>query len=439
MASHDPIRRSRRDFLRSSGAALVGSALAAPAGAAASALPRLAVHARGTDTIRVGLLGCGGRGTGAAANALAADPGVELVAIGDLFDDMAQNCLRTLQASEDGARVKVTPDRVFTGLDAWRGVIAASDVVLLCTTPAFRPLHLRACVEAGRHAFVEKPVAVDGPGVRSVLESCRMAREKRLNVVSGLCYRYERKKRATLERLHEGAVGEIVALQCTYNAGFLWHRGRQPGWTEMEYQLRNWLYHTWLSGDHIAEQHIHSLDKIAWAMKDEYPVKCTASGGRACRTDAKFGDVYDHFNCVFEWPSGVRLFSSCRQWGGSATDVSDWVFGTRGRANIQEHAIWGENAWRWRDRGEPDDMYQNEHDALFAALRGGDAIDDGEFMCRSTLMAIMGRVAACTGQEVTAEQVLNGKEPLGPDAASLTFQTAPPAPVVAVPGVTRFS
>ena len=444
MSLHGPVRPSRRDFLKTSSAALVGSALAP----AALALPDRPVHAQGSGTLKVGLLGCGGRGSGAAKNALMADPDVALVAVGDAFADMAQNCVKSLQAdAECGARVKVTPETTFSGLDAYKKVIESSDVVLLCTTPAFRPLHLRACVEAGKHTFVEKPVAVDGPGVRSVMETCLLAKEKRLNVVSGLCYRYERKKRATIQRIQDGAVGEITALQCTYNTNGLWHKGRQPGWTELQYQIRNWLYFTWLSGDHIAEQHIHSLDKIAWAMKDEYPVKCVASGGRACRTDPMYGEIYDHFNTVYEWKDGVRLFSSCRQWNGAATDVSDFVFGTRGKANIQAHTIWGAKPWCWDDQWKgkkpeeipADDMYQNEHDAFFAALRKGEVIDNGDYMCRSTLMAIMGRMSAYTGQEVTFDAALKSQTQLGPDLATLTFETTPPAPKLSVPGVTKFS
>jgi predicted dehydrogenase len=429
---------TRRDFLKVSGAALVGSALAP----VASALPNLAVRQQGSSTIKVGLLGCGGRGTGAAQQALAADPGVELVALGDVFADMLENALQVLRADKEvGARVKIDDGRKFVGLDAYKHVIAASDVVLLCTTPAFRPLHFRACIDAGKHTFVEKPVAVDGPGVRHVVETCKLAREKRLNVVSGLCYRYERKKRATIQRLHDGAVGNVIAMQCTYNTGGLWYRGRDPKWTEMENQLRNWLYYTWLSGDHTAEQHIHSLDKLAWAMKDEYPVKCVASGGRAVRTQPEYGNVYDHFNTVFEWRSGLRGFSSCRQWiGAKSTDVSDWIFGDKGKANIQGHEIWGENAWRWKDDGTSDDMYQNEHDALFAALRKGDVIDNGDYMCNSTLMAIMARMSAYTGQAITFEQALNSQEVLGPpDLAKLTLHDAPPPTPLAVPGVTQFS
>ncbi len=395
----------------------------------------------GAEMLRVALVGCGGRGTGAAVNALRADQNVKLVALADVFTDMLESSLNTLTTAEETAdlqaKIDVPPERRFVGWDAYKGAIEAADVVLLATSPHFRPLHLRAAVEAGKHVFVEKPIATDAPGVRSVQETCALAQSKRLSVVTGLCYRYERKKRETIARIQDGAVGEITALQCTYNVGELWHRGRQPEWSEMEYQMRNWLYFTWLSGDHIAEQHIHSLDKLAWAMGDRYPVRATSSGGRSVRTGEEFGNVYDHFNTVFEWENGVRGFSSCRQWPGSVgTDVSDWVFGTRGRANVQEGEIEGGPAWKWRWRSdEPDDMYQNEHDALFRAIRADEPIADGDVMCRSTLMAILGRMAAYTGQTITWEQAASSQEVLGPSACAWgPIETAP----VARPGFTQF-
>jgi myo-inositol 2-dehydrogenase/D-chiro-inositol 1-dehydrogenase len=309
---------------------------------------------------------------------------------------------------------------------------------LLATSPHFRPLHLAACVEAGKHTFVEKPIATDGPGVRSVRASCELARQKGLSLVSGLCYRYEHKKRATLERLHDGAIGDIVAMHTTYNAGGLWLRARKPEWTEMEYQMRNWLYFPWLSGDHIAEQHIHSLDKVAWAM-GEYPIKCLSTGGRAVRTEPEYGSVYDHFSTVYEFRNGVKAFSYCRQWAGQVqTEVSDWIFGTRGRCNIQAAEIDGGPGWSWRWRGrddEPDDMYQNEHNELFAAIRKGEPINNGEYMCNSTLMALMGRMSAYTGQALTWEQAWNSQEDLSPKAYEWGPIETPP---VAKPGVNQF-
>jgi predicted dehydrogenase len=418
--------------LKSTSAALAAGALG-PACAAVE--PAVAFHPGGTETLRVGLVGCGGRGTGAAVNAMRADPNARLVAMGDAFADHVEGSLRSLEAEDVAPQLAVDAEHRFTGFDAYRRVIDACDVVLLCTSPHFRPLHLRYAVEKGVHVFCEKPAAVDAPGVRSVLESARIAVEKRLSLVSGLCYRYESAKRETVARIQDGAIGEIRALQCTYNTGGLWHRGRQPAWSDMEWQMRNWLYFTWLSGDHVVEQHIHSLDKIAWVMGG-YPERCVASGGRAQRTDPKFGNVYDHFNTVYTWPSGVKLFSSCRQWVNAAGDVSDHVWGTRGVAHLQQHAIEGESPWRWRaPEGFADDMYQSEHDALFASIRAGEPIANGEYMAHSTLMAIMARMAAYTGQEITWQQALASQEDLTPK--SYEWGPLDVAPV-AIPGVTPF-
>jgi len=427
-ASDDPKQSTRRDFLKSSTTAMAAAAFAPYAAAGG-------FHLGGTETLKVGLVGCGGRGTGAAAQALRADPNTKLVALADTFKDHLESSLKTLQGTNDIAdRVQVDGDHQFVGFDGYKSLIDSCDVVLLATTPHFRPLHVRAAVEAGKHLFVEKPISTDAPGVRSMMESGEMARKKGLNVVSGLCYRYERKKRELIQRVHDGAVGEIINMQCTYNTGGLWHRGHQPQWSEMEYQIRNWLYFTWLSGDHTAEQHIHSLDKIAWAMGDVYPVKCTASGGRIQRTDPKYGYVYDHFNTVFEWENGVKGFSSCRQWVGCSNDVSDYVFGTKGTAAIQGARIDGQNPWRWRDN-TPDDMYQNEHDGLFAAIRKGEPINNTEYMCNSTLMAHMARMSAYTGQTITRDQALSSQE----DFTLPSYEWGPaPKYEVAIPGETKF-
>ena len=393
--------------------------------------------------LKVGLLGCGGRGTGAAVNALRADPNVKLWAMADVFADHLESSLSTLQTSEDtadvAAKIDVPPERRFVGWDAYKDLIACCDVVLLATSPHFRPLHLAAAVDAGRHTFVEKPVATDAPGVRAVHAACQRAKEKRLSVVTGLCYRYEDKKRQTIQRLHDGAVGDVVALHTTYNHGGLWLRQPKPEWSEMEYQMRNWLYFYWLSGDLIAEQHIHSLDKLAWAM-GEYPVSCLSTGGRAERIGAEYGNVYDHFSTVYEWRNGVKGFAYCRQWAGEVqTEVSDWVFGTRGRCNIQAAEIDGGPGWSWKwrpaEEGAPDDMYQNEHDALFASIRSGEPINDGDVMCNSTLMATMGRLSAYSGQALTWEQAWYSQEDLTPP--SYEFGPVVTAPI-ARPGVNRF-
>jgi myo-inositol 2-dehydrogenase/D-chiro-inositol 1-dehydrogenase len=423
-----PASRSRRDVLRTTAAA-AAVASTAPYSSAGKAL-----RPGGDELLRVGLVGCGGRGRGAALNALHADPNTKLVALADAFPEPLADAHRYLSAEASiAAQVEVDEDHRFVGFDAYEELIDVCDVVLLATSPHFRPLHVEAAVKAGKHLFVEKPVATDPVGLRRIWAASERARDKGLSLVSGLCYRYEFGKQETVERVQDGAIGDITAMQTTYNTGALWHRGRKPEWSEMEFQMRNWLYFTWLSGDHICEQHIHSLDKLAW-VKGGCPVKATSSGGRVQRTDEKFGNIYDHFNTVFEWDDGVRGFSSCRQWSGASNDVSDYVFGTRGTCNIQRHLIEADSGkWRYRGKG-PDDMYQNEHNAFFASIRSGEPIYDGDYMCESTLMSIMGRLAAYTGKTVTREEVLNSKLDLSPKAYKWGDHECAP---IAIPGVTQ--
>jgi predicted dehydrogenase len=435
---------TRRDFLT--------------AGAAAASLAALApaVHAAGSDILKIGLIGCGGRGTGAAEQALNADPNVRLTAVGDMFADHLQNKLKLLRANDKvGSRVQVDPQNCFTGFDAYKGVIGSGvDVVLLTTPPHFRPLHLKAAIDAGKHVFCEKPVAVDAPGVRKVLAACKEAKRKNLAVVSGLCWRYHHAKQETFRRIHDGAIGDIVAMQCSYLTGPLWHVDRTPAMSDMEWQLRNWLYFTWLSGDHIVEQHIHSLDKMMWAMKDVPPARASGTGGRQVRTGPEFGHIYDHFAIVYEWANGVKAFGRCRQQGtvkppprvkgtrpevgriAIAYDVNDYLMGTEGTCDVMKHNITGKKPWHYKaPAGDPDDMYQNEHNALFASIRNGKPINDGEWMSQSTLLAIMGRMAAYTGQVITWEMALNSKEDLTPAA----YEMGPlPVPPVAMPGKTPF-
>ena len=387
--------------------------------------------------LKVGLIGCGGRGTGAARQALKADENAELVAVADAFEDQADAFLDRISDSDVGDRVNVKDKKKFVGFDAYKGVIKSCDVVLLATPPNFRPLHVEAAVDAGKHLFIEKPIAVDAPGVRSVMESCRRAEKKNISVVTGLCYRYEFAKQATLQRVHDGAIGDILTMQATYNTGALWHKGRKAEWSEMEYQMRNWLYFDWLSGDHINEQHIHSLDKLAWTMRDVYPAKATASGGRIVRTGEEYGNIYDHFNTVYEWENGVKGFSSCRQWANADTDVSDQVYGTKGVAHLQEHRIDNHDGSVWQhEKDSADDMYQNEHDALFASIRSGEHINNGHIMCGSTLMAIMARMSAYTGQTVTWDDALNSTLDLSPPEHTWGDVAVRPVPR---PGETKFA
>jgi predicted dehydrogenase len=417
---------SRRRFLQSS-IATAGTLTAAS---------QLQAHAAGSDTLRIGLVGCGGRGTGAAQNALAADANVKLVAMADAFPDRVEKSLAQIQrdlGNKFSEKVDVPHERRFAGFDAYKNVIDSVDVVLLATPPGFRPMHLKAAVEAGKHIFCEKPMAVDGPGVRSVIQSAERAREKNINLVSGFCYRYEPSKRETVRRIHDGAIGDVVTIQANYLTGPIWHVERTPAMSDMEWQMRNWYYFTWLSGDHIVEQHVHNLDKAAWVLKDAYPVAATGLGGRQVRTDPKYGHIFDHHSVIFEYASGVRVYSHCRQMKGCAQDISDHVFGTQGKAELMKHTIDGPHKWTYR--GESVDMYQSEHNELFAAIRAGKTINDGSFMSKSTLMAILGRMATYTGKRVTWDQALNSQESLVPEKLDMAMSL--PMPPVAMPGITK--
>lgn len=415
---------TRRDFLKTSAAASMTLA--------ASQLP--AAYASGNDRIRIGLIGCGGRGTGAAKQALQADPGVELYAMGDAFEDRLQLSLGALKAEDVGSRVKVDPERQFVGFDAYQQVIDSGvDVVLLTTPPHFRPRHLRAAIDAGKHVFAEKPVAVDAPGVRSVLETCRVAREKKLNVVSGLCLRYHAGFQETVSRIHDGAIGSIRMLQANDYRGPIWLKQPQPDWTDMHVQMRNWYYYTWLSGDFNVEQHVHYLDVCAW-LKGEYPVRAVGMGGREVRNQPEYGNIYDHHSVVYEYADETRLVSNTRQIPNCFRDMSCVAIGSQGVADVSEKRleIRGESNWRYREK--PKNMYQVEHDLLFAALRSGNPINNGEYMARSTLLAIMGRMSTYTGQQVTWQQALASKQRLGPTEYVWGPLEFPP---VAVPGVTE--
>ncbi len=424
---------SRREFLKTS------SLLTAGAVAGGLALGRSA-HAAGSDLLKLGLIGCGGRGTGAAGNAMTVDKNTRLVAMADAFEDRLQTSHDNL-AKLFKEQVAVKPDHRFVGFDAYKQLLDSNvDVVLLAETPHFRPQHLKAAIDAGKHVFCEKPVAVDGPGVRSVLATSEAAAKKKLCLVSGLCWRYDLGVKETMKRILDGAIGDVLAIQETYLTGGLWHRGHKPEWTEMEYQMRNWYYFTWLCGDHNVEQHIHSLDKAAWAMHDQPPERAWGLGGRQVRTEAKYGDIYDHHAVVYEYANGARVYSFCRQQGGCFVDVSDNFMGTKGTANILKHTITG--ATNWQYDGPACNMYNEEHKALFAAIRCGNPINNGLYMARSTMLAILGRMVDYTGAAITWEKAINSKESLAPERYA--FDAAPPTRAdkegryrVAMPGITR--
>jgi predicted dehydrogenase len=340
-------------------------------------------------------------------------------------------------------KVKVTPDKCFVGLDAYQKVIDSGvDVVLLATPPGFRPVHLKAAVNAGKHVFCEKPMATDSPGLRSVLESAKVAREKNLSLVAGYCWRRDTARREFYKRIHEGAIGDIRAIYATYYTGPV---KPMPGSSErpadlgdLEWQLRNWYNFVWLSGDGYVEQCCHSVDKVAWALQDQPPLKAVAVGGRG--TPNSQGNIFDHMFVVYEFANDVRGFVGQRQVARTYSENSDYLMGSAGFAKIpggQAPFIKGKENWRYHESGTKRDMYQVEHDELFASIRSGQPINDGHWMAQSTLMGLMGRMAAYTGTEVTWEQAMNSDQQLVPD--QLDWKMKLDIPSMAMPGLTKLT
>ncbi len=426
--------RNRRSFLKNSGVVIVGSTLAYHSGITVpSGLSK-------KPTLKVGLIGCGGRGTGAAVQALQADPDAVLTAMGDVFEDRLNESYEEL-TREAKDKVKVSNQNKFVGFDAYLKVIQSGvDVVLLTTPPAFRPDHLAAAVDAGKHVFCEKPVAVDAPGVRKVLAAAKKAQEKKLSLVSGFCLRYDSGNRAIFGKILNGDIGEIKAVSTFRNGGELWYKPRQQNWSNMTNQMRNWYYYNWLSGDFIVEMTVHSLDMMSWAMGDRMPIRATGTGGRQVRVDDKYGNIYDHFAVEFEYANGVKGFHFARQQEKTSSRNTVEVVGTGGTAWInvgREQEIKGKIPWKYT--GPKNDMYQTEHDELFASICNGKPMNDGEWMANSTMIAILGRMVAYTGQTITWEQALNSNEVIGPKADDYSWDLNWDGPPIAKPGITRFS
>lgn len=422
---------NRRAFLMSTGAAVIGSTIALNLG-----FPK-PTFARSKNTLKVGLIGCGGRGTGAASQALNADPDVVITAMADVFKDRLDESYDILLKAHP-EKVRVTNENKFVGFDAYRKVIESDvDVILLTTPPGFRPDHLTAAIDAGKHVFCEKPVAVDAPGVRKVLAAAKIAKEKRLSLVSGFTFRYDDPKRALFGRVLDGEIGEIKTISSTRNGHGVWYKPRQPEWTEMEYQMRNWYYYNWLSGDFIVEMIVHSLDMMSWAMGDKMPVKATGSGGRQARVAEKFGNIYDHFAIEYEYENGVKGFNFCRQQLGCSTRNTVEIAGTQGNAFIggDVHKITGKNNWQYQ--GEKNDPYQTQHNELFASIREGKPMNDGEIMTNSTMLAILSRMVGYSGQTITWEHAINSNQVLGPEFNQYRWDLNWPGPEVAIPGITK--
>jgi predicted dehydrogenase len=337
------------------------------------------------------------------------------VALADAFPDRVELTKESLQA-EKPKNYAVDDDHIFTGVDCHEKIVQTDvDVVLLATPPHFRPAQVEACVAANKHVFVEKPVAVDAQGARRILAACEQAAEKGLSVVSGLCWRYDDAVNEVMGRIKDGAIGEITAIQSDYLTGTLWYRTPKKGqvFSSLEEQLRNWIYYYWLSGDITAEQHVHSIDKALWLMDDVPPVSCYSSGGRAARTEKKYGNVYDHFATVFEWEDGRKAFSHCRQVANCFTQVDDFAFGTEGTAAILSNTITNsEGVWKYK--GVKPSMYVNEHKELVKSIRSGVPINNGKYMTYSTVMAIMARDAAYTGKKLNWDEYMKSDVVLGP-------------------------
>jgi predicted dehydrogenase len=420
---------SRRSFIKTAAALS-----ATPSVLAAS--PR--AHAAGRATIRVGMIGCGGRASGAAGDAVRGSEGIEVVAMGDLQPDRLQSS-RTRLADALGAAFKVDDEHCFTGFDAYRGVLASDiDLVIIATPPAFRPVHLRAAVEAGKHVFSEKPVAVDPVGIRSVFATADLARQKGLAVVAGTQRRHQTHYLETLRRVHDGAIGEIVAGRVYWNQGPLWSVDQTPEMSDMEWQIRNWLYFTWLSGDHIVEQHVHNIDVANWAL-GAHPVRAYGIGGRQTRVEQpKFGHIFDHFCVELEYPGGVRVTSMCRQQTGTRGANEESFAGTRGTMTVADNnaggRIRGATEWQRAKLREDTSPYVLEHTDLVASIRAGTPLNELRQVAESTLTAIMAREAAYTGQAITWDEISASNLDLTPGPMEFGPIAMPPIPM---PGVTK--
>ncbi len=392
------ISPSRRDFLKTSTAAAVGL------GALSNA------HAAGSDAIKVGLIGCGGRGRGAADNiceAAGTTYNIKLHAMGDIFPDHLKDCREFLRTNANSKeKFDVPEERCFVGFDAYQKVIDCCDLVMLATPPGFRPLHIEATIKAGKQLFTEKPVAVDSTGIRKVLAAYEMAKAKGLSVVAGTQRRHQTPYLESLKRIHDGAIGDLITARVYWNQGDIWIHPRQENWSDTEYQLRNWYHFLWLCGDHIVEQHVHNLDVAIWALGSP-PIGAVGMGGRQVHTEPPYGQSYDHFAVDYEFPNGVHVLSMARQIGGCASDVSETIVGSKGRWQSHQYRFTGATNTRVRD--DRKDPYVLEHVDLLESIVTRRPINELKQVAESTLAAIMGRDSAYTGKAITWEKALNSK------------------------------
>lgn len=426
--------RTRRQFLERSAIVSVGSALA-------MGVPAVLRGAPDNRKFKIGLIGCGGRGTGAAKNALDSDPNIELTALADVFPDRVERSLKLL-GSGYGDRVNVPKSRQFVGLDAYQKLVGADvDVVLLATPPAFRPIQMKAAVEAGKHVFAEKSFATDGTAQRSMMESVELAKKKGLAIRSGLCFRFHPPHQEVIRRIHDGAIGDVTSIYVVRIGGSWGRYGlleatggkRLEGQSDLEWQLRNWYNFFWLSGGYMMDLGLHQVDEIAWIQREVPPVKCVASGGRQI---PEYGNIYDHYDATFEYDNGVLAVFKIRGWNGCHGDFRLEIAGTKGRASLTWSGATISGATNWKYKGTTRAMHQIEHEELFKALRAGNPPNDGDSMLKSNLMALMARESAHTGKQITWDMQLGSKQCLMP--AQLDWNMKLDVPPTPIPGITKF-
>lgn len=405
-------KNDRREFIKTS-AIFTGGILL-------SSLPFAGAYASGSDTIKVALIGCGNRGTGAAFQALSTKFNIKLVAMADAFGDRLDKSYKSLFTKFGADKIAVTEDKKFVGFDGYKSAIAEADVVLLATPPGFRPIHFEEAVLQNKHVFMEKPVATDSPGIRKVLAAAEEAKRKKLNVVVGLQRRYQKSYRELVERIHDEKIGDIVSGQVYWNSGGVWTNPRLPNQTEMEYQMRNWYYFNWLCGDHIVEQHVHNIDVANW-VKNKYPVSAYGAGGRFLRTGKDTGEIFDNHSVEFVYDDGTTILSQCRHFTGAQNRIDETFQGTKGKVYLGSNAsgkLWdqkGKILFEYDGKGDPN-PYQTEHDELFAAIVANKfKFADAENAAKSTMTAIMGRYATYSGKTVKWDEALNSEINLMPD------------------------
>lgn len=423
---------TRRDFLKR-------SAVAATAAVGAQSIARNA-YAAGGDTLRVGMIGCGGRNTSAAVEAMKADPGARLVAMCDIFMDRVQSRRERLKAQMK-EQVVVDDDHCFTGFDGYKHVIEASDVVLIANAAKFHPLHAMSAIQAGKHVFVEKPHGIDPAGIKLMQRVADAAKEKELCLVSGLHSRYHTGYAETVQRIYDGAIGEVISIEENFLREPYVIIDRAPGLSELEWQCSTQYHFRWLSGDDVPQSLVHNMDRASWVLHDAAPTKCHGLAGRSSMTEPIYGDVFDHHSVVYEFENGVRVYAFCRTTKGCYNEVSSTIFGTKGRASVLNCQIWGENEWQWKGDCNP---YQVEHDVLFKAIRSGEPVNNGDYMNRSTMIAVMGQISCFTGEEITWERINNSNFAYPPNPEDCHDGMEPPVlpdpdgtyPVLK-PGMTR--